>query len=248
MILAEMTWKEVDALDRDVIVVIATGSIEQHGPFLPTATDTLIATAVTSAVENRVGEKVLVTPTIWLGASGHHLPFCGTLSASVTGYIEALTAVIQSLARYRFHRFLIINGHGGNNELNGVTLRKLKEEFPNLTLGHRGYYQFAEQVIADTLEGPIKSIQHACEAEVSLMLHLHPEKVRTDLIRDDGLRPVTPVQSLVKGWDEISEEGSFGFATLGSAAKGQRIFNACVEGIAIEVEAIHAGVVYRGIF
>jgi creatinine amidohydrolase len=248
MILAEMTWKEVEAADRDTIVVIPTGSIEQHGPFLPTATDTLIATAVTSAVEQQVKSKILVTPTIWLGASGHHLPFAGTLSASVSGYTEALVATIQSLAKHRFHRFLIINGHGGNNEPNGVTLRKLKEENPNLTLGHRGYYQFAEQVIAETLEGPIKGIQHACEAEVSLMLHLHPEKVRKDLIRDDGLRPLTPVQSLVKGWDEISEEGSFGFATLGNAEKGKRIFDACVEGIVKEVEAIHQGVVYRGIF
>ena len=159
-----------------------------------------------------------------------------------------MTSTIQSLAKHRFHRFLIINGHGGNNEPNGITLRQIKEQNPNLTLGHRGYYQFAEQVIAETLEGSIKGIQHACEAEVSLMLHLHPEKVRKDLIRDDGLRPVTPVQSLVKGWDEISEEGSFGFATLGSAEKGKRIFDACVEGIVNEIEAIHAGVVYRGIF
>lgn len=248
MILAEMTWKEVEALDRDTIVVIPTGSIEQHGAFLPTSTDTLIATAVCTAVEERTKEKILVTPTIWLGASGHHLPFAGTLSASVTGYMETLTAAIQSLAKHRFHRFLIINGHGGNNEPNGVTLRKLKEENPNLTLGHRGYYQFAEEVISETLEGSIKTIQHACEAEVSLMLHLHPEKVSKDLIRDDGLRPVSPVQSLVKSWDEISEEGSFGFATLGNAEKGKRIFDACVEGIIKEVEAIHAGVVYRGIF
>jgi creatinine amidohydrolase len=248
MILAEMTWKEVEALSRDTIVVIPTGSIEQHGPFLPTATDTLIATAVTAVVEKQVSDQVMVTPTIWLGASGHHLPFAGTLSASVNGYMETLTSTIQSLAKHRFHRFLIINGHGGNNEPNGVTLRQIKEQNPNLTLGHRGYYQFAEQVIAETLEGSIKGIQHACEAEVSLMLHLHPEKVRKDLIRDDGLRPVTPVQSLVKGWDEISEEGSFGFATLGTAVKGKRIFDACVEGIMNEIEAIHAGVVYRGIF
>lgn len=248
MILGEMTWKEVDALSRDTIVVIPTGSLEQHGPHLPVLTDSLIATAVTTEVEKRASEKVLLTPTIWLGASGHHVAFAGTVTATMSGYQEAIHSVILSLARHRFHRFLIINGHGGNNEPNGVALRILKEQNPNLTLGHRGYYQFAESEIAKTLEGSIKTIQHACEAEVSLMLHLHPDKVRKDLIRDDGLRPIRPVQSLVKAWDEISEEGSFGFATLGTAEKGKRIFDACVEGIVTEIENIHAGVVYRGIF
>jgi creatinine amidohydrolase len=170
------------------------------------------------------------------------------LSASVNGYLETVTQIIENLHRHRFHKFLIINGHGGNNDFNSVALRTLKEKYPNLTLGHSGYYQFAEEVISQTLEGSIKGIQHACEAEVSLMLHLHPEKVRVDKLRDDGLRSNPPTNTLVKGWDEISEEGSFGFATLGSAAKGKAIFDACIEGLAKEINAIHQGFYYKGIF
>jgi creatinine amidohydrolase len=248
MILAEMTWQEVDALSRDTIVLIPTGSLEQHGPHLPLLTDSLIATAVTSAVEKQVLDKVLLTPCVWLGASGHHLNFAGTCSASMTGYLEAITAIIESLKRHRFHRFLVINGHGGNNEPNGVALRALKEKYNNLTVGHRGYYQFAEAEVASLMEGPIKGIQHACEAEVSLMLHLHPDKVRTEKLRNDGLRSDPPTQSLVKMWDEISEEGAFGFAKLGTAAKGKVIFETAVSGIVSEIEAIHQGVVYAGIF
>lgn len=248
MILSEMTWQEVDALSRDTVVLIPTGSLEQHGPALPLFTDSLIATAVTNAVEKQVSEKVLLTPCLWLGASGHHLNFAGTCSASTTAYIEALTSVIKSLHRHRFHRFLVINGHGGNNELNGIALRQLKEENNNLTLGHRGYYQFVDELVSSVLEGPIKTIQHACEAEVSLMLHLHPDKVKRDNLRDDGLRSQPPTQSLVKMWDEISEEGSFGFATLGTAEKGRTIFEASVAAISQEVSAIHGGIVYAGIF
>jgi creatinine amidohydrolase len=248
MILADMTWQEVEAMSRDTIVVIPTGSLEQHGPHLPLLTDTLIATAVTSAVEALIPKKVLVTPCIWLGASGHHLNFAGTCSASVTGYMETVTSTIESLVRHRFHRFLIINGHGGNNEPNGVALRALKEKNNNLILGHRGYYQFSEEVTASVMEGSLKTIQHACEAEVSLMLHLHPDKVRKDKLRDDGLRSQPTTQSLVKMWDEISEEGAFGFATKGTASKGKAIFEASVSGIVKEIEAIHQGVVYAGIF
>jgi creatinine amidohydrolase len=248
MILAEMTWQEVDALSRDTVVVIPTGSLEQHGPHLPLLTDTLIATAVTTAVEELVPEQTLLTPCAWLGASGHHLNFAGTCSASVTGYMEAITAIIESLHRHRFHRFLIINGHGGNNEPNGVALRALKEKKNHLTVGHCGYYKFGETEVANLMEGPIKGIQHACEAEVSLMLHLHPDKVRVDKLRDDGLRSEPATQSLVRMWDEISEEGAFGFATLGTAAKGKTIFDACVVGIVKEIDLIHGGIVYTGIF
>ena len=248
MILADMTWKEVDALARDTIVLIPTGSLEQHGAHLPLLTDSLIASAVTTAVEKQTVNEVVLTPCIWLGASGHHLNFAGTCSASMEGYVLAITAVVESMMRHGFHRFLIVNGHGGNNEPNGVALRSLKEKNNNLTVGHVGYYVFGEPEIRESMEGPAKGIQHACEAETSLMMHLYPEKVRTDKLRDDGLKSEPPTQSLVKMWDEISEEGVLGFATLGTAAKGKKIFDACVKGIVSEVQAIHGGVVYTGNF
>lgn len=248
MILAELTWKEVDALSRDTIVLIPTGSLEQHGAHLPLLTDTLLATATSSAVEQRTSDLVLLTPCVWLGASGHHLNFAGTCSASMEGYIAALTAIVESLTRHGFHRFLIINGHGGNNEPNGVAFRALKEKNNNLTLGHVGYYQFGEDAIRNAMDGLAKGIQHACEAETSLMMYLHPDKVRSDKLRDDGLISEPPTKSLVKMWDELSEEGVLGFATLATAEKGKKIFEACVDGLVAEVQAIHGGVVYVGNF
>ncbi len=248
MILADMTWKEVDALSRETIILIPTGSLEQHGAHLPLLTDTLLATAMTNAVEKRVSEMVLLTPCIWLGASGHHLNFAGTCTASMEGYVLALKAVIESMMHHGFHRYLVINGHGGNNEPNGVTLRSLKEKNNNLTVGHTGYYTFGEAVIKEVLEGPAKGIQHACEAETSLMMHLYPDKVRTDKLRNDGLRSEPVTTSLVRMWDEMSEEGVLGYASLATAAKGKTIFEACVDGIVSEVQAIHSGVVYVGNF
>lgn len=248
MILAEMTWKEVDALDRNTVVVIPTGSLEQHGAHLPLLTDSLLATAAANAVEGAISGKVLITPCLWLGASGHHLNFAGTCSASMEGYLAAVTSIIESLSRHRFHRFLIVNGHGGNNEPNGVALRTLKEKNPNLTLGHCGYYVFGEKVTAESLDGPTKGIQHACEAETSLMMHLHPNLVRSDKLRDDGLKSEPATVSLVKMWDEVSEEGSLGFATLATPQKGKKIFDACIDGLVREIEAIHQGVIYVGNF
>jgi creatinine amidohydrolase len=241
MVLARMTWKEVAEASREAVVVIPTGSLEQHGPHLPLFTDTILVTAVAEAVERELGDRALLTPALWLGASGHHLAFPGTLSASFEAYGAAVESVVESLAPHGFRKFFVLNGHGGNAEPNGVALRRLKARHPNLTLGHGGYFAFAGAVMGEVLEGPLKEIRHACEGEASLMLHLAPELVRTALSRDDGLYPVPPLTGVVHTFDEVTEEGSFGYATLASAEKGRRLFEACVAGAVANLRALADG-------
>jgi creatinine amidohydrolase len=247
MILSKMTWREVEDLDRSCVVLIPTGSLEQHGPHLPLFTDSLLATAVAEAVERNLPGRVLLTPTLWLGASGHHLAFAGTLSASFEAYIGALRSIVESLEPHGFEKFLVVNAHGGNTEPNGVALRELKARFPSLIVGHIGYFHYCERVAAEVMEGPIRHIRHACEAEASLALHVFPDLVRRDLLRDDGLTANPPVAGLVATFDEITEEGSFGYATLATAEKGKAIFEAAVEGLTRDVEALAEGFVFEGL-
>lgn len=243
MKLAECTWQDVRDFSREMVVVIPTGSLEQHGPHLPLFTDSLLATAVAEAVEAKLATEVLLSPTLWLGASGHHLAFPGSLSASFEGYEAALDSVIRSLVPHGFWKFYVLNGHGGNTEPNGIALRKLKAEFPHLLIGHGGYFAFIpESVMTEVMEGPIKHIRHACEAEASLALHLFPHLVRRDKLRDDGLAVEPPVMGLIHHFDELTEEGSLGFATLASAEKGKRLFDAAVSGVADELAQLAHGV------
>jgi len=246
MKLAEMTWPEVEALSRNVVVIIPTGSLEQHGTHLPLFTDSILATAVSEAVEKRIPETVLLTPTLWLGASGHHLKFAGTLSGSFEAYMGAIESVIESLVPHGFTKFFLVNGHGGNSEPNGVILRKLKARYPNLSFGHSGYFAFSADVAAQVMTGPIKAIQHACEAEASLMMHVRPELVRRDKLRDDGLSPEPAVVGMIHHFDEITEQGSRGYASLATPEKGAAIFEASVEGLIRNIQAITEGYVFLG--
>ncbi len=246
MKLQNLTWPEVDAVSRDMVVLIPTGSLEQHGPHLPLFTDSLIVTAIAEAVESNLPQKVLLTPTLWLGASGHHLAFPGSLSNDFDSYMGAIESIVESLLPHGFHRFFVLNGHGGNTDPNGVAARKLKAKHPNITIGQSGYFVYCEQVIAEVLSGPLKKMRHACEAETSLILHLHPDLVRKDKLRDDGLVPEPAIQGLVHHLDEQTEQGSFGYATLGTAAKGETIFNAAVNGTTADMDAIASGYVLTG--
>lgn len=243
MKLAEMTWKDVQGFSRDAVVVIPTGSLEQHGPHLPLFTDSLLATYVAEAVEQQLHEQVLLTPTLWLGASGHHLAFPGTLSASFEAYQEAILSTIRSLVPHGFWKFYLLNGHGGNTEPNGVAIRILKAESPNLLFGHSGYFSFIpESVLQEVLTGPLKTIRHACEAEASMMLHAHPELVRIDLLRDDGLAPEPAVRGMVFHFDEMTEEGSLGYATYATAEKGKSLLDAAVSGVVEEMRGLAQGI------
>lgn len=247
MILANSTWQDVRDANREMVVLIPTGSLEQHGPHLPLFTDSLLATAVCREVESKLQGQVLLVPTLWLGASGHHLSFPGTLSNSFSAYMGAIQSVIESLVPHGFAKFYIINGHGGNNEPNGLALRELKDKYPTFSFGASTYFSYAAELAASIMEGPLKGIKHACEAEASLMLYLHPDLVRKEKLRDDGLMPEPPITGAVHRFDEITEEGSFGFATYASAEKGKLMFEAAVAGCIEELSAFAQGYVLRPI-
>lgn len=246
MRLAELTWQDVRDLDREMVVVIPTGSLEQHGPHLPLFTDSILATFAAEAVERMRPDRLLLTPTLWLGASGHHLAFAGSLSATFSAYMGSIASIVDSLWPHGFRKFYIVNGHGGNTEPNGMVLRELKAKYLNGVFGHAGYFSFGEKEAAEAMTGPWKFIRHACEAEASLMLHVRPDLVRMKKLRDDGLEPSPPVKGVVLHFDERTEEGSLGFATYATAEKGKAIMDACVAGLAAELDAIYSGFVMLG--
>lgn len=241
MILQNLTWLEVEALSRELVVVIPTGSCEQHGPHLPLFTDSILASAASAAIEEALPEKTLLTPCLWLGASGHHLAMAGTLSATFPAYMGAVQSVIESLIPHGFHKFYLVNGHGGNSEPNGVALRELKARYPNVTLGHSGYFTFIGDEINEIMTGPAKEIRHACEAEASLMLHVAPNLVRIDKLRDDGFIANPPIKGVIHHFEEMTEQGSFGYATLATQEKGRRLFELAVAGCVREIAGIADG-------
>jgi creatinine amidohydrolase len=228
-------------------VLIPTGSLEQHGPHLPLLTDSLLVTAVAEAVERNLPNQVLLTPTLWLGASGHHLAFPGTLSASFEAYDAAIQSVVESLAPHGFTKFFIVNGHGGNTEPNGVALRRLKARYRELTFGHSGYFALFADLAREVMEGPLKEIKHACEAEASLMLHLYPDLVRKNALRDDGLTPHPAIPGLIHHFDEMTEEGSFGYATHATEEKGRRLFEMAVDALTQHMRSLAEGYILKGL-
>jgi creatinine amidohydrolase len=235
MIFAEMTAPEIRAVDYASTLVIAPiAACEQHGPHLPVITDTILATAVAEGVERALADRVLLLPTLWLGASDHHLPFGGTLTASLPAYEQMLVELLTPMLDGGFRRFLVLNGHGGNIDPLRVALRRLDVEFPRAILTGAAYWDLAEPELAALCRGPRKEMGHACEIETSMVLHLRPDLVRLDRARDDPDDSPTNLRGLSwpRDFARRTDHGVVGYPEQADGERGRLMLEAAIDRVA----------------
>src|SRR6516162_4368695 len=167
---SEMTWPLLREVPREQTLILAPiAACEQHSRHLPTYTDTLLVTAVAEGVEARLPREVLLLPTLWFGASGHHLRFGATLSAEVETHITMLCDLLTPLLEDGYQRVLVLNGHGGNIDTMQMALRRLQPRWRERALAAASYWDLAAKELAALAEGARKSMGHACELETAMM-------------------------------------------------------------------------------
>jgi creatinine amidohydrolase len=227
----ELTWPLLRRVDRNATVVLAPiAACEQHGRHLPTFTDTLLVTAVAEGVERRMPDEVLLLPTLWLGASHHHLPFGATLSVPVETHATILTDLLTPLLDDGYVRALVLNGHGGNIDTMRTALRRLQPRYRDRLLTAASYWELAEPEMAGLAEGPRKTVGHACEMETSMVLALRPELVRPDEAADDDFSEDPRLRGLYIAADmaQTTHQGTHGYPTLATAEKGRALLGAAI--------------------
>jgi creatinine amidohydrolase len=248
MRLEDLSWPEVKKLRPAAkIVVLPLGSFEQHGPHLPLTTDTDIVTAVAHGVERQRPAKVLCLPTLWPGHSTHHLHFPGTLSVSQMPYIQLVLELCRSVVKLGARKVFLLNGHGGNEVPVRAALRELKTEFPKVQFVFASYWALAATTIGQVRESGTGGLNHACEMETSIMLHLWPDRVKLRLARQDGPRHADRYRKsdmlytrpvyFVNEFDEVSRTGTVGQPELATAAKGERFLKGIVAEVTTFVDA-----------
>lgn len=226
---AEMTAPEIRALSReDTLIVAPIAACEQHSRHLPVFTDSILVGAVADAVERNLPKQVLLLPVLWMGASEHHLPFGGTLTASLSTYELMLMELLTPLLRDGFRRTLLLNGHGGNIDPLRIALRRLDVQFPEAVLTGAAYWELAEAEIAALCEGPRKTMGHACEIETSMIMHLRPDLVRKDLIVDDPDPDAGTLGSLTwaRDFGRRTDHGAVGYPEAANADRGRQMLEA----------------------
>jgi creatinine amidohydrolase len=235
---ARLKASELRALaERDAIVVVPVAAIEQHGPHLPVMVDSLLCAEVALRTARRVAARqpVVVAPTVWSGLSEHHMPFGGTLTLDFPTFSALLRCLCRSLVRHGFRRIFLLNGHGGNRWALRVVVDELSREL-GAALATATYWEPAAGVFARILEQQ-PGVQHACEAETSMVLALRPELV--DAARLAEAKFAEPAHVVTQRgahvWRSFAARtptGVIGDPTVASAAKGERLLEAAADAMA----------------
>ncbi len=113
MRLEELNWMDVENyLKHDDRVMLVLGACEQHG-YLSLLSDVRIPLALADSASQRTG--VLVAPPVNFGVSPYFLTYPGTISLRVSTFLDIVEDIVRSLHGQGFRRFVILNGHGGND-------------------------------------------------------------------------------------------------------------------------------------
>lgn len=172
----ELTREELRELAPSALLVLPVASIEQHGPHLPTVTDTALVGAVVDRACASVDPAIELVraPTLCYGASDHHLVFGGTLSLTTETLRAVLRDLVRSAARDGFTRVLLVNGHGGNAST-CATVASDSSRDERILVAACSYWELIE-----LSGGGLVTAGHAGRFESSLMLATRPELVHLD--------------------------------------------------------------------
>jgi mycofactocin system creatininase family protein len=193
----DVTWPEI----TPQVLLVPTGSWEQHGPHLPLDTDTRIAAAVAG------GCTTLVAPPVAYGSSGEHEEFPGTVSIGQDALRTLLVEFGRSACRWA-SKLVFVNGHGGNVSALVPAVKLLRYEAREVAWFSCG--------IPD-------GDAHAGRTETALMLAIAPETVRLDRVEPGNTAPLRELLPKLREGKlrELSPNGVLGDPTSATAEHGQ---------------------------
>jgi creatinine amidohydrolase len=231
-VLAEAVWPEVEAwlAQGRRTALVGLGSIEQHGPHLPLATDHWISDALLCRLAARLEETVAL-PALALGCASEHLDFPGTLHLEPTTLEALLGDLLDSLGRHGFERAFLFTAHGGNvealEEMGPRLVRRVRPlelaietDLASLTRVQRRVVEAGG--LAAEAAGP-----HAGEFETSIVAGIRPGAVRRAAL-SPGLIPLEgEAQSLFyPSLRRHAERGVLGDPSASAAERGPAYLDA----------------------
>jgi len=173
-LLENLSYPEVEKyLDKKDIILVPTGSVEQHSPYGLIGTDFITAEAIARKIAEAM--RILVAPTVNYGVSPHHMAFKGTVSLTPDTMILLISDIIESLVSQGFRRIVFINGHGGNISSIKIAMERLKARMIKGCFEVISWYEMegVQKLSTDLFKG--QEGHHATPSEISITRHLREE-------------------------------------------------------------------------
>jgi len=238
----DLTQPEIAAqFKKHPLVICPAGSVEQHGPHLPTGTDTFAANVIAHEVAGAMDGLVLPGPA--LGVTPMHMPFEGTLTLSPDTYMRVVTETCASAAQHGARYLLILNWHEGNIPSLAIAAEDLHRTHGLSVVTVQACY-----VAADLYGHECNGLTHGGEIEALAVLAHRPELVHLDRIDNssdtrhgskmDKLRRTRSYQPVLTDIRSIAPTGWYGTPQAATAERGAAMIAKIAEDIAREATEI----------
>ncbi|HEX8732891.1 MAG TPA: creatininase family protein [Ktedonobacterales bacterium] len=210
----ELSQPEIRAaLARHPLVLVPLGSVEQHGPHLPTGTDYYASQVIADAVAERLDGLTL--PFSPIGVTPMHMPYEGTLSVSADLFQRLLVEVVGSAAAHGAREVALINWHEGNIPALALAAETLHRAHGCSVVVVQACY-VAEELFGERYGG----LTHGGAIEALAVLAAHPDFVHLERVenssdriqgaRVDHLRRTRAYQPVLRDIRAIAPTGWYG--------------------------------------
>ena len=215
------TTTTVDSRTRAPVALLPIGSFEQHGPYLPLVTDTLIATAIADSISRQ--HNVFQLPALAFGCSHEHSEFSGTVSIGATTLNSIVTDLLDALNSQGTQGLVIVNAHGGNYVLSNAVQEANTKGVIRVGL-FPSRADWTEARGAASITSTNHDDMHAGELETSILLATHPGQVVEGWQGADHSAPDRRHLATL-GMSAYTDTGVIGYPSLASAEKGQAVLD-----------------------
>jgi creatinine amidohydrolase len=239
-------WEELTASDfvlaiqqSQGVCILPFGILEKHGPQLPLGTDLInVRYATAKAAEQ---EYAVIFPAYYFGqiAEARHEP--GTVAYSMRMQLELLQETTDEMARNGCKKVVIVNGHGGNeNLLPFFAQAQLQSPHDYVVYVYRWH---ANEAGRPALHSKVD--MHAGESETSHTMVSRPDLVHLDRVPQESgadQKRLNLPEDVYTGiwWYARFPNHYAGDASASNLKLGEADMTAWVAGIAGAVRAIKA--------
>ncbi len=234
MLLERLTMPEIEALERSrVPVLLPFGSVEEHGPHLPLATDVYTIYRIAEKASRET--ELLVAPPIYYGVCRSTGDHPGTVTLRGETLRRLTLDLLESFYRQGFRIFLLLSGHAGGTHMAFIldAAEEFLSRYPETRLAVASIIDLIQDCARDLIETPGDS--HAGEWETALIQYFYPEEVRGTAPRE---YPSFPRFRLVTSKRDYWPGGVWGDPGRATPEKGKELAERLARRVILLVEEL----------